>query len=485
LKPCGAPVIGCVMSRRWPELLRTTSARLALLYVGLFGASVAVLFGLIYWASTTALSDRIDQDLARERDTLVARGRGTEQELAAAIAEALRRSHGEFRYLARDAAGTTLAGNLPPRTDWRAGYQEVEFPAEAGAADREPHVFRALGQPLDGGGLLLVAQDAYALDELRELIVRAFGWGAAATLLLALVGGGIMVWRVAHRIEVINRASERIMAGDLSGRLPVGGRGGAGDEFDRLAGNLNRMLERIEKLVEGLRQVSTDIAHDLRTPLARLRRSLEAARDNATEETSPAHLAAIDRAVAQADDLLATFAGLLRIAQIESRGARFVFGAVDLSAVVSDVLEVYRPAAEEKQQTLDGEIAASVYIAGDRVLLTQMVANIAENAIRHAPEAASINVKLVPRADDGSLLTISDNGPGIPPAERAKVFRRFYRLDRSRGSPGNGLGLSLVAAVAELHGISVRLADNLPTGLRVTLGFSSLQAGAAREGAAE
>jgi signal transduction histidine kinase len=152
---------------------------------------------------------------------------------------------------------------------------------------------------------------------------------------------------------------------------------------------------------------------------------------------------------------------------------------------VSDVLEVYRPAAEEKQQTLDGEIAASVYIAGDRVLLTQMVANIAENAIRHAPEAASINVKLVPRADDGSLLTISDNGPGIPPAERAKVFRRFYRLDRSRGSPGNGLGLSLVAAVAELHGISVRLADNLPTGLRVTLGFSSLQAGATREGAAE
>jgi signal transduction histidine kinase len=319
---------------------------------------------------------------------------------------------------------------------------------------------------------LLVAQDAHALDELRELIVRAFGLGAAATLLLALVGGGIMVWRVAHRIEVINRVSERIMAGDLTGRLPLGA-GTRADEFDRLAANLNKMLARIEKLVEGMRQVSTDIAHDLRTPLARLRRSLEAARASAAEEASPAHLAAIERAVAQADDLLATFAGLLRIAQIESHAARFVFSTVDLSAVINDVLEVYRPAAEEKHQTLVGGVAESVYVAGDRPLLTQMVANIAENAIRHSPESACINIKLASRVEDGPLLTISDNGPGIPPTERANVFRRFYRLEKSRTSPGDGLGLSLVAAVAELHGISIRLADNLPAGLQVTLSFDS------------
>jgi signal transduction histidine kinase len=459
------------MSRRRVELLRTTSARLALLYAGLFGLSVAILFGLIYWAATTALGDRIDQDLAMERDALVARAGTAEQGVAAAVGDALRRSHGEFRYLVRDAGGTTLAGKLPAPPDWRSGYQEIELQAN-GDADREPHTFRALGQPLAGGGLLVVAQDAYALDELRELIVRAFGWGAAATLLLAAVGGGIMVWRVAHRIEVINRASERIMAGDLTERLPVGG-GTRADEFDRLAANLNMMLERIEKLVEGLRQVSTDIAHDLRTPLARLRRGLEAARANAAQEPNPTHLAAIDSAVTQADDLLATFAGLLRIAQIESGATRFVFAPVDLSAVVSDVLEVYRPAAEEKCQILEGEIAASVYVAGDRILLTQMVANIAQNAIRHAPERTSVCIKLVPGADDGPLLTISDKGPGIPPGERANVFRRFYRLDRSRGSPGNGLGLSMVAAIAELHGVSIQLTENIPHGLKVTLAFPS------------
>jgi signal transduction histidine kinase len=459
------------MSPHWPEILRTTSARLALLYVGLFGVSVAVLFGLVYWAATTALSDRIDQDLALQRDALIARAAATEEGVMAAVGDVLR-SHGEFRYLVRDAGGATLAGDLPPTIDWHPGYQEVELPAEGEAPDREPHVFRGLGQPLKNGGLLLVAQDAHALDELRELIVRAFGLGAAATLLLALVGGGIMVWRVAHRIEVINRVSERIMAGDLTRRLPLGA-GTRADEFDRLAANLNKMLARIEKLVEGMRQVSTDIAHDLRTPLARLRRSLEAARASAAEEASPVHLAAIERAVAQADDLLATFAGLLRIAQIESHAARFVFSTVDLSAVINDVLEVYRPAAEEKHQTLVGGVAESVYVAGDRPLLTQMVANIAENAIRHSPESACINIKLVSGVNDGPLLTISDNGPGIPPTERANVFRRFYRLEKSRTSPGDGLGLSLVAAVAELHGISIRLADNLPAGLQVTLSFDS------------
>lgn len=459
------------MSRRWVELSRTTSARLAVLYAGLFGISVGVLFALIYWAATDALSDRIDQDLAIQRDALVAQAGTAESGIAGAVAGALQRSQGDFRYLVRDAAGTTLAGNLPAVANWHAGYQDAELPADAGSSEEEPHVFRILGQPLAQGGLFIIAQDAHALEELRELIVRAFGWGAGATLLLAGIGGGIMVWRVRHRIEVINRASERIMGGDLSERLPVSSRGVPGDEFDRLADNLNRMLDRIEKLVEGMRQVSTDIAHDLRTPLARLRRNLEAVRANADERACPAHLTAVDNAVAQANDLLSTFAALLRIAQIESRASRFVFTAVDLSAIADAVVEVYRPAAEEKRQELEGQIAASVYVAGDRLLLTQMVANIAENAIRHTPEGASITVALRPGSTHGPLLTISDNGPGIPSGERGNVFRRFYRLDTSRGSPGNGLGLSLVAAIAELHGVSVRLAENMPHGLKITLAF--------------
>jgi signal transduction histidine kinase len=220
--------------------------------------------------------------------------------------------------------------------------------------------------------------------------------------------------------------------------------------------------------IEGLRQVSTDIAHDLRTPLARLRRSLENARAAAAGQP---HLAAIEHAIGQADELLATFGALLRIAQIEARAARLVFSPTDLSAIVAAVLEVYRPAAEEKQQALTGQVAESVYVAGDRALLTQMVANIAENAIRHAPEEASIKIELQAAAERGPLLTIADDGPGIAPSERRNVFRRFYRLDTSRGSPGNGLGLSLVAAIAELHGIDIRLADNVPQGLKVALNF--------------
>jgi signal transduction histidine kinase len=456
---------------RWAELFHTTSVRLALLYAGLFIVSAGVLGGLIYWAATTALSERIDQDLLIQRDALIAEAGTAEDGVTGAVGDALRRSHGAFRYQVQDAAGTTLAGNVPPLATWRAGYQDKELPADRRGAEDEPHLFRALGQPLARGGLLIVAQDAHALEELRELIVRAFGWGAGGTLLLAAIGGGIMVSRVMRRVEVINRASERIMAGDLSGRLPAGGGAAQGDEFDRLSHNLNRMLDRIEKLVEGMRQVSTDIAHDLRTPLARLRRSLESVRADAAERSPPAHLAAIETAMAQADDLLATFGALLRIAQIEARAARLVYRAVDLSAVVTAVLEVYRPAAEEKRQTLNGQVAETVYVTGDRVLLTQMVANIAENAIRHSLKGASIEMRLEATSDHGPLLTISDTGPGIPPDERENVFRRFYRLDASRGSPGNGLGLSLVAAIAELHGIAVQLAEHTPRGLEVRLVF--------------
>jgi signal transduction histidine kinase len=459
------------MPRRWLEIFRTTSARLALLYVGLFGISVSALFGLIYWAATAALNDRIDQDLAIQRDALIAEAGTAETRIVAAVANALRRSHGEFRYQVQDAAGAPLVGNLPLQHAWRAGYQDVELPAENSHSDREPHLFRIFGQPLDQGGLLVVAQDAYALDELRELIVRAFGWGAAATLVLAGIGGGIMVSRVMHRVEVINRASERIMAGDLTGRLPVGMSAAQGDEFDRLSTNLNQMLDRIETLVEGLRQVSTDIAHDLRTPLSRLRRSLETLRVGVTQDANPGYVAGLDNALAQTDELLTTFASLLRIAQIESRATRFMFSRVDLSAIACTVLEVYRPAAEEKRQELEGEIPDAVSVAGDRALLTQMVANIVENAIRHAPEGASIRIALQPGSAEGPLLTVSDNGPGIPPNERTNVFRRFYRLDTSRGSPGNGLGLSLVAAISELHGIGLRLSESAPQGLRVHLAF--------------
>lgn len=452
------------------DLVRTTSFRLALLYVALFAASALALFAVIYWAATANIGQQIDGALDAERTALLAQG-GDTAALAAAVAERVGHSANPFRYAVLDKSGDRLAGDLPPGVR-RAGYQDFELSVDSREShgEVERRVFRGLGGTLPDGGFLLVAEDAESLDEAREVIAGAFAWGAGATLLLAVLGGALMSAGVLRRVETINRASERIMAGELSRRLPVRS-ARRGDEFDRLAINLNRMLERIEHLVDGLRQVSTDIAHDLRSPLGRLRRTLETARDAAPAEAPPEHLAAIDRGIAEADGLLATFGALLRIAQIEAGAARRGFGAVDLSQVLDATIEVYGPAAEEKQQTLAARLIPGVTVQGDRTLLTQMIANLVENAIRHCPVGARIEVAAAAAASGrGPAVTVGDNGPGIPAGEQANVFRRFYRLETSRTTPGNGLGLSLVAAVAQLHGIAVELADNAP-GLRVILQF--------------
>nr|WP_307730382.1 ATP-binding protein [Alsobacter ponti] len=281
---------------------------------------------------------------------------------------------------------------------------------------------------------------------------------------LAIGGGMLMSLGFLRRVEAINRTTANIVAGNLSERIPITG---SFDELDTLAENLNAMLARIQTLMDGLRQVSTDIAHDLRTPLARLRQRLEAARDRVSGENGD--VSEYEAALEEIDAILATFSALLRIAQIES-GARLQgFRRVNLSAVFATVAEAYAPAAEDKGQTLTSAIEAGIDISGDRELLTQMLANLLENALHHAPQGASIRVTLT---EHGRLAVgeVSDDGPGIPEAERANVLRRFYRLERSRGAPGNGLGLSLVAAVAELHHVDLSLEDNRP-GLRVVMTF--------------
>jgi signal transduction histidine kinase len=237
------------------------------------------------------------------------------------------------------------------------------------------------------------------------------------------------------------------------------------------------MLDRIEGLVQGLRQVSTDIAHDLRTPLGRLRRTLEQARDSAPAEAGSAVVARIETAIADIDTLLATFGALLRIAQIEAGASRRGFSALDLSAVLETVIEVYASADDEKDQTLRRRISPGISIVGDRALLTQMLANLVENAVRHSPSGANIEVALCAAGlANRPQVTISDDGPGIPEEEREKVFRRFCRLDASRSTPGNGLGLALVAAVCDLHGANIQLLPNTPCGLRVVLNFTETSA---------
>jgi signal transduction histidine kinase len=286
--------------------------------------------------------------------------------------------------------------------------------------------------------------------------------------ILALIGGIVMSAGLLRRVEDIRRTAEDIMAGNLSRRIPTRE---TGDDFDRLSASLNAMLDRIQQLMEGMRQVSNDIAHDLRTPLTRLRQRLEKAR--AKSGTVEEYQALVDANLEEIDQILRTFAAMLRIAQIESGATRARFAELDLSALLASIVDLYMAYAEDQNKILRGTIEPGVTVTGDRELVTQMVVNLLENALHHTQRATIIDVGLRSRAER-AVCTIADNGPGIPADERDKVFRRFYRLDASRATAGSGLGLSLVAAVAALHQVRVHLADNEP-GLRVSLEFPILR----------
>jgi signal transduction histidine kinase len=257
------------------------------------------------------------------------------------------------------------------------------------------------------------------------------------------------------------------MDGHLHERVPTKGKA---DEFDRLADNLNAMLDRIQQLMQGLHQVSSDIAHDLRTPLSHMRQRLELARLKAASAQD--YDAAVDRAVTDIDGILGVFAALLRIAQIEAGARREGFAPVDLSGLFETIIDTYGPVADDVGHRLAGTVAPGLSIRGDRQLLTQMLANLVENTIRHTPAGTEITVSLMP-GPAGPVGIVRDTGPGIPETAREKVFQRFFRLDASRMTPGSGLGLSLVSAVAQLHDVRVTLSDNHP-GLAVTLDFADL-----------
>jgi signal transduction histidine kinase len=451
---------------RRTKLFSTSSFRLTLLYAGLFSGSVLILFVAIYVALAGYMARQLDRAIDAEISVLgdEARVVGTGR-LAALIAErAATTPRTGTVYLLQDAEGRLLAGDLRPR---RAVVGWLSFRGRSRAAEGDgPHRIRARGVRLDDGSYLLIGQDASPLDEVQELIVRAFAWSAAATLVLALAGGMLMSAGVLRRVGAIARASQAVMAGDLTQRVPSRG---VGDEFDQLADALNAMIARIETLMEGLRQISNDIAHDLRTPLSRLRQRLEA-----VQRGSPAladYERLVDRAIRDADTILDTFAAMLRIAEVEAANRHAGFADVDLSEILHTVLEVYEPLAAERSDALSGEIAPGLAVRGDRELLTQLFANLVQNALMHTPPGIRVTVT-ASRTSGAVAVVVADSGPGIPEAEHDKVFRRFYRLEASRGTPGSGLGLSLVGAIAALHGAAVALSDNLP-GLRIELQFRS------------
>jgi signal transduction histidine kinase len=453
------------------KLLHTTTFRLVLAYMVLFASSVLLLLAFIYWSTVAYMSNQTDA-------TIMAEITGLEEQyqergltgLAVTIAERVKRDpNGSSVYLFTSPNLTPLAGNLsawPEVAPAANGWLDFEF--EDPRANGRMFQARARAYLLQGGMHLLVGRDTRELKATQQLITRALLWGFAITLALALLGGAIMSRGMLRRLELINQTSRNIMAGDLTQRIPTRG---TGDEIDQLADSLNAMLDEIERLMDGIRHVSDNIAHDLRTPLTRLRNRLEHLQVELGDGNP--HREQVELGIIDADRLLATFSALLRIARIEAGSHKTNFKSVDIATLAHDAAELYEALAESRKLQFSTRIERAVYLNVDRDLLFQALINLLDNAVKYTPDGGEVSLEL---KRDGPVvdIVVSDTGPGIAEEERDKVVQRFYRLESSRSTPGSGLGLSLVMAVARLHHAELIFADNQP-GLKVTL---RLQTGA-------
>jgi signal transduction histidine kinase len=462
------------------RFFRSTTFRLALIYLCLFSAALCVLLGIMYWTTVGSISRQIDATIDAEITGLAEQYRqGGIFGLVGAIE---RRSTAPIEtrglYLLAGQDYQRLAGNLSRWPDAQPDQEgwitfPLQFPEESGIG---PNYGRARVFNLDGNLHLLVGHDIRERVHIATRVLISLAWGLGVTLVLSLAGGILTSRGVLRRIDGINATSREIMAGDLSRRIPLSGKR---DEFDQLAGNLNAVLDRNERLLVSMKQVTDNIAHDLRSPLGRLRSRLEDLLKSSPSEARRRDV--IERSIAEADELLKTFNALLSIAQAESGAPRRHFEPIDLAALVWDVAELYEPVAEEKGLALEVEVDAAATIPGSRHLLFQALTNLVDNALKYAAGGRRLTLAL--RAGDGRVaVEVGDDGPGIPIVARDKVIERFYRLDSSRTTPGSGLGLSLVAAVARLHGGTLELDDNKP-GLLARLVFP-VEAKAATESAA-
>ena len=458
--------------------MRTASFKLAALYALIFGVSVAALAAVVYVIATAALDSQMRTRIVFEATELSREyGAGGLDQMLAAIHKRQRgRLAGGLDYTVYDSHADRLFGTLP-LSAFVTGWSERTGPPDGDEPAGEVEHLAVYSVALGKGDRLMIVDDIGRVRKLGRVIMTTFGSALALMITLAAVGGIALSIGFLGRVDAITRTAEAIIGGNIHRRIPMRG---TADDLDRLAATLNRMLDRITTLMDSVRLVSNDIAHDLRTPLGRLRHTLDEARHTAV--TMADYEKAVDRAIGESDAILETFAALLRIAQIESGSRRTGFRAVDLSALVTSIGQTFAPVAEDEGRSLFFRADPGIGIEGDRELLTQMLANLIENAIGHTGAGARIAVTLS-TGHNGPVLTVADNGPGIPPAERGNVLKRFYRLEQSRTTPGSGLGLSLVAAIAELHGAAVALEDNAP-GLRVVLQFPVRQSAAVRAGAA-
>jgi hypothetical protein len=452
---------------RAPRILRTLAFRIVLVYVVIFALSAAALVAFTYWNARRALNEETDQTIEAE---IVGLSEQYQRSGIAGLTDVImgRSQRGGFGlYLLTDTLKRPLAGNLDawPQIRAHAGdFVEFDYVRRVGSGT-EQHRARGRVFELADGFQLLVARDVDERYKTLRLFTTALPWTVALMLLLGLVGGALMSRNLLARLDAINRTSREIMAGDLTRRLPLTR---ASDEIDRLSDNLNRMLERTERLMKGMRTVTDSIAHDLRTPLNRLRNRLEGVvNSHIGEEESREE---VEAAVGETDTLISTFNALLLIAEAEAGVVREAMGPVSLPSVVEGIAELYAPVAEEKSISLDVAPSGAVRIEGNQTLISQALANLIDNAIKYTPAGGRVKVAVEDTAG-GVVLSVTDNGPGIAAADRARVVERFVRLETSRNSPGTGLGLSLVAAVARLHDARFELSDNKP-GLKAALIFA-------------
>jgi signal transduction histidine kinase len=457
-----------------PNLFRTTAFRLTLLYVALFTASVAAILGFMYW-STVAVIDR--QTTATIEAEIKGLAEQYKERDLAGLVEVIRERAGEGGdsvYLLIDPVLGRLAGNLtawPPSATAPSEWVSLDLIRREGSGPVR-HEVRARTFQLAGGYRLLVGRDMHEKAKFRTIVVETLAWSLAAALALGLLGGVFLSRRMLARVDGVTQTTRQIMRGDLSRRIRERG---SGDEFDRLAESLNAMFEQIERLMSGMRLATDSLAHDLRGPLTRLRGRIELALIQPPESARDRQ--ALVDVLSQADSALAMFDSLLKIAAAEAGVAATELKPLDLAALARDAAELYEPVAEERGLQIDVATVGAPVINAQRELLSQAVANLLDNAVKHTPAGGRIAVR-VAAAGAEVVLTVADTGPGIPHAHRERVLERFVRLEECRHGPGAGLGLSLVAAVAKLHGGTLRLQDNAP-GLDVELRFPAARQDAA------
>ena len=453
------------------KLLRTTAFQLTLVYLAIFVLFAASLLGYFALNTRRLITEQITTTVTGEINGLSEQyTQGGIRRLVIAVDLRSRRP-GSSLYLVTTPTGEGLAGNvgsLEPGVLDHPGWLETNYRRLDAPEGSDHHALVEVVQ-LPGGFHLMVGRDLEERERLFGIIANAGQWSLALVIVLGLVGGFFVSRRVLKRVDAMTDTAQTIMAGDLAGRLPVAG---TGDELDRLAVHLNAMLERIEALMGGLKEVSDNIAHDLKTPLTRLRNRCEQALREAHGDGD--YRAALEATIAESDELIRTFDALLMIARAESGHARDNMSEFDAAEIARDVGELYEPLAEEKGIALTVDAPTAARVHGNRELVSQALANLVDNAIKYAGPDGRLNgapaAIVVKAGNEGEriTLTVADHGPGIPDADRGRVVERFVRLEQSRSEPGSGLGLSLASAVARLHGGELRLEDNHP-GLRSTI----------------